>query len=241
MGPASSCPKRTTIVLAEDHGVVRDGLRLLLGVEPDMEVVGVASNGREAVAVALKLLPDVMVMDIAMPGLNGMEATRQIRKALPPGVARVLILSAHGEAAYVHRVMGFGAAGFVLKQASAHLLVGAIREVVKGKTFLGPTILPPQRLDGGVPPRGGNGAPASIELTPREMEVLQLIAEGRANKQVAGDLGISVKTVEKHRQSLMEKLGIHDTAGLTRHAIAAGIIESSVQPTVHGQLANVTG
>jgi DNA-binding NarL/FixJ family response regulator len=241
VGPESRLPKRTTIVLAEDHGVVREGLRLLLGVEPDMEVVGEASTGREAVALVLKLLPEVVVMDIAMPGLNGMEATRQIRKALPPGVARVLILSAHGEPAYVHRVMEFGAAGFVLKQASAHLLVGAIREVRKGKTFLGPSVLPAPRLDGALPVRGGSGAPPVIELTPREMEVLQLIAEGRANKQVAGDLGISVKTVEKHRQSLMEKLGIHDTAGLTRHAIAQGIIESSVQPTVQGQLADVTG
>jgi DNA-binding NarL/FixJ family response regulator len=213
--------KPITVLLAEDHTVVREGLRALLEAEGDIRVVGEASTGRQAVVLAQKLTPNVVVMDIAMPLLNGLEATRQIRKTLPD--IKVLILSAHSEEVYIEQVLAMGAMGYLLKQTSAHVLSDAVRDVNQGKTFLCPTIQNRRR-----------SAPVSarIPLSSRELEVLQLIAEGHANKQVAAELVISVKTVEKHRQRLMEKLNIHDTAGLTRHAIASGIIESSIHLTI---------
>jgi len=223
--------KRITVLLAEDHAIVREGLRALLRAEGDIAVVGEAQTGRQAVQLTRKLRPAVVVMDIAMPLLNGLEATRRILKAVP--ATQVLILSAHGDAAYVEQVTALGAAGYLIKQTSAHVLAQAIREVHKGKTFFSPSIAGRirdrgQRSLG----RGKSLKKGSVRLSSREAEVLQLIAEGEANKQVAAELGISVKTVEKHRQRLMDKLDIHDTAGLTRHAIAAGIIESSVQVTI---------
>jgi len=166
-----------------------------------------------------------------MPLLNGLEATRQIRKAVPS--AKVLILSAHSDDAYVEQMMTLGASGFLLKQSSSHILVTAIREVQKGNTFFSPTVA--RRLksrDQKSIDRAGQIKKKNNSLSSREMEVLQLIAEGQPNKQVAADLGISFKTVEKHRQHLMSKLNIHDTAGLTRYAISAGIIENSVQVTI---------
>ena len=223
--------KKIKVLLAEDHMIVREGLRALLNSEKDIEVVGEAQNGRQAVELAGKLAPAVVVMDIAMPLLNGLEATRQILRTAP--TVKVLILSAHSDDAYVEHVMTLGASGYLVKQTAAEVLPKAIREICKGKTFFSPAIS--KRLNHHqkrAMDRGelvGEKEPA--QLTSREMEVLQLIAEGKANKQTADELHISIKTVEKHRQSLMEKLNIHDTAGLTRHAIAAGIIESSVQLT----------
>ena len=222
--------KRITILLAEDHMIVREGLLKLLAAEADLEVVGEAQTGRQAVALAKKLRPAVVVMDIAMPLLNGLEATRQIRKAIPG--AKVLILSAHSDDAYVEQAIAFGAVGFLLKQTSSHELSKAIREVQNGNTFFSPSIA--KRLYNQKTPNGAGLPKKEIaHLTSRELEVLQLIAEGEANKQVAAELGISIKTVEKHRQSLMQKLNIHDVTGLTRYAIGAGIIESSVQLRIH--------
>jgi len=223
--------KPITVMLAEDHLIVREGLRALLQAEPDIKVIGEASSGDEAVTMARTLRPDVIVMDIAMPHLNGLEATRQIRAADPD--ARILILSAHSDDAYVERVAELGAAGYLIKQTSSHFLTEAIRAVHQGKTFYSPAVSVRytkqhrKALD-----RNGDLKARNIILSPREMEVLQQIAEGGANKQIAAALGISVKTVEKHRDHLMQKLDIHDTAGLTRHAISAGIIESSVQVTI---------
>ena len=221
-----------SVLLVEDHTIVREGLRILLSVERVIVVAGEAGNGREAVRQARRLRPDVVVMDIAMPLLNGLEATRQILAALPD--TKILILSAHSDDAYVDQVMSFGAAGYLIKQTASHVLPEAIRKVHRGHRFFSPIIAkrlglqgPNSRRNG---PKPATGADPS-RLTSRESEVLQLIAEGKANKETAGELNISIKTVEKHRQSLMNKLGIHDTAGLTRHAIAAGIIESSVQVT----------
>jgi DNA-binding NarL/FixJ family response regulator len=220
--------KRITVLLAEDHTVVREGLRALLEAEGDIEVVGEAETGRQAVELTRKLRPDVVVMDIAMPLLNGLEATRQIRKGAPG--TRVLILSAHGDDAYVEQARTLGAAGYLLKQTSAQVLARAVREIHRGHAYYSPSIARGLQSRGAEAPdlmallkKRGN------QLSSREAEVLQLIAEGQANKQIAAELGISVKTVEKHRQHLMEKLRIHDTAGLTRYAIAAGIIEGSVQ------------
>ena len=221
--------KRITILLAEDHMVVREGFRKLLAAEADLEVVGEAQTGRQAVALARKLRPAVVVMDIAMPLLNGLEATRQIRKAIPG--AKVLILSAHNDDAYVEQAIAFGAVGFLVKQTFSHDLSRAIREVQNGNTFFSPSIA--GRLHNQKSPNGGGPLKKKLaHLSSRELEVLQLIAEGKANKQTAVELGISIKTVEKHRQNLMSKLNIHEISGLTRYAIAAGIIESSVQLTI---------
>jgi DNA-binding NarL/FixJ family response regulator len=223
--------KPITVLLAEDHMIVREGFRKMLDFEDDFSVVGEAPDGRKAVALAVKLRPDVVVMDIAMPLLNGLEATKQILKALP--ATKVLILSAHSDDAYVNNATESGAVGFLLKQTSAHDVCQAVREVHNGKTFFSPSIskrrdrLNPPSLD-----RKGQRHPKAVQLTSREMEVLQLIAEGKANKETADELGIGMKTVEKHREHLMQKLDIHDTAGLTRYAISAGIIESSVQLTI---------
>jgi DNA-binding NarL/FixJ family response regulator len=223
--------KRITILLVEDHTVVREGFRKLLESEGDIELVGEAQTGREGVEMAKKLRPDVVVMDVAMPQLNGLEATRQIHKAVPN--AKVLILSAHSDDAYVEQAIDRGAAGYLLKQTSAHVLSEAIREVHKGGAFFSPAIV--KRLRSRIRETlNGKGKlrKRAIRLSSRELEVLQLIAEGEANKQIAEELGISIKTVEKHRNHLMQKLDIHDTAGLTRYAIAAGIIENSVQLTI---------
>jgi DNA-binding NarL/FixJ family response regulator len=223
--------RRITVLLAEDHKIVREGLRKILDLEGDFEVVGEAENGRQAVALVKKLRPAVVVMDIAMPLLNGLEATREILE-IAPGT-KILILTAHGDDVYVRAAMKCGAVGFLLKQASAQVLFDGIREVSKGYTFFGPffvNLLPEcerKSLD-----RAGRSKPRKDRLTSREMAVIQLIAEGKANKQTAAELNIRIKSVEHHRERLMAKLNIHDTAGLTRYAIRAGIIESSVQMTI---------
>ena len=218
--------KQITVLLAEDHAMVREGFRKLLEQENDLQVVGEAEDGRQAVALVKQLCPAVVLMDIAMPRLNGLEATRRVLKAVP--ATKVLILSAHGDDAYVTHAADSGAVGFLLKQTSAHVVCEAIREVHKGNTFFSPTVATRlRRRKGTSPDRAGKLRPHNAGLSSREAEVLQLIAEGRANKETAAELGISFKTVEKHREKVMSKLDIHDTAGLTRYAIGAGIIESS--------------
>lgn len=223
--------KPITVLLAEDHQIVREGLRTLLQSETDLEVVGEAASGRQAVELVAKLHPTVVVMDIAMPLLNGLEATRQILKAAP--ATRVLMLSAHSDDAYVEQVIALGAAGYLIKQTAGHILPRAIREVARGNIYFSPAIAKRFAHHHHQPPvRPGALKKQIAQLTSREMEVLQLVAEGKANKETASELGIGIKTVEKHREHLMEKLDIHDTAGLTRYAISAGIIESSVQLTI---------
>src|ERR1017187_6356162 len=180
--------KRITVLLAEDHMVVREGFRKLLESEDDIEVVGEAQTGRQAVELTRKLRPSVVVMDIAMPLLNGLEATRQIRKAFPD--TKVVILSAHNDDAYIDQAVAIGAVGFLLKQTSSHNLSEAIREVQKGNTFFSPTISP--RLQNQKVSARGGAVPKKIaRLTSREMEMLQLIAEGNANNETAVELGIS--------------------------------------------------
>ena len=217
--------QKITVILADDHTVVRQGLRALLEAEEDMSVVGEAENGRQAVQMAKRLQPDVVVMDIAMPSLNGLEATRQVSRESPK--SKVLILSSYSDDEYVQQLTDAGAAGYLVKQTAAQDLVAAIREAKKGNAFFSPAIskrlLEHYRASIGRPP----GEKKGPKLTPRETEVLQLIAEGYANKQIAGEMFISIKTVEKHRQQLMNKLDIHDVAGLTRYAISKGVIESS--------------
>ncbi len=218
-------------MLADDHSVVRQGLCSLLNTDGHFLVVGEARTGREAVEMANKVRPDVILMDIAMPMLNGLEATRQILAANP--AAKVVILSAHSDDVYVQNTIEAGVAGFLEKQTSGEVLTKAIREVAAGKSYFSPSVA--KRLGSAESsPRDRNGMrkPNAVRLTSREAEVLQLVAEGSANKQVAAELGISIKTVEKHRQHVMHKLNIHETAGLTRYAIAHGIVENSVQVTV---------
>jgi DNA-binding NarL/FixJ family response regulator len=223
--------KKITVLLAEDHTIVREGFRKMLDLEKDLQVVGEAQDGRQAVALVKELHPAVVLMDIAMPLLNGLEATRQVLKAVP--ATKVVILSAHSDDAYIAEATDSGAVGFLLKQNSSHVVCEAIREVQKGKTYYGPMVSRRlHQLDGKSSDRTGRSQSRNARLTSREMEVLQLIAEGKANKETASELGISIKTVEKHREKVMSKLDVHDTAGLTRYAISAGIIESSVQLTI---------
>lgn len=219
--------KRISVLIAEDHAIVREGLCAILKLEPDMEVVGEAPDGRKALAMVIKLRPDVVLVDITMPGLNGLEATRQMVKALP--ATRIIILTAHDDDAYVKSAVDAGAAGFLLKQDSTVDVCAAVRKVHCGDIYYNPSIakrfvrINPQSRD-----RSGKVERKATQLTAREKEVLKFIAYGKANKETAAKLGISIKTVEKHRGTLMNKLDIHDTASLTRHAIAAGIIESKV-------------
>jgi DNA-binding NarL/FixJ family response regulator len=217
--------QKVTVLVADDHTLVREGLRALLRAEPDIEIVGEAETGREAVQLADSLRPDVVLMDIAMPLLSGLEATRQITRRVPS--ARVLILSSYSDDEYVHQLAQAGGAGYLLKQTSYADVVRAIREAKKGNAFFSPAIS--RRLSDHYRETIARGGPfrKSKELTCRESEVLQLIAEGEGNKRIAAGLGISIKTVERHRQRLMDKLDIHDVAGLTRYAISKGLVETS--------------
>jgi DNA-binding NarL/FixJ family response regulator len=211
-----------SVLLVDDHNIVRQGLKALLLAEGDITIVAEAQTGREAVQLASKLHPEVVVMDLAMPLLNGWEATRQILKAIPS--ARIVVLSTYGDDDHIQQAIAAGAAAYLLKQTAAADLVKAIREVKKGNAYFSPAIA--KRLREQTCRPSSQGTPANLaDLTPREAEVLQLIAEGFANKQIAAELGLSVKTVEKHRQQVMHKLNIHDIAGLVRHAAEKGIIE----------------
>ena len=226
--------KRIAFLLAEDHTIVRQGLRILIEADGGIHVAGEAKTGREAVQMTAVLRPDIVVMDTSLPLLNGLLATRQILKTLP--TTKVLILSAYSDPEYLEGALKEGAMGYVCKQASAGILITAIRELHKGKPFFGPFIIKRLRHDFRKSRDGiGFCRKSETKLTSRESELLQLIAEGLANKQMASELGISVKTVEKHRQHLMEKLDVHDIAGLTRLAVASGVVESSIQSTI-GQI-----
>ena len=222
--------KRISVLLVDDHTIIRQGLRLLIEADGDIEIVGEAKTGREAVQMATKLRPEIIVMDIAMPLLNGLQATRQILKTLPS--IKILILSAHSDPEYIEQVVKVGAMGYLVKQSSGEIVADAIRQLHKGKSFFTAAIAKYLKQDFLNSPDGiGLRKKSAAELTTRESELLQMIAEGHVNKQIASELEISIKTVEKHRQHLMDKLNIHDIAGLTRFAIAAGIIESSIQST----------
>lgn len=219
--------EKIKVLLADDHTVVRQGLRALLEAEPDIAIVGEAETGRQALRLAVKLSPDLVLIDIAMPQLNGLEATRQILKEAPN--IRVLVLSSYSDDEYVRQVTEAGAAGYLLKQTAAEDLIRAIREARNGNAYFSPAIS--KRLLQQCREAFMRGAPAesahSTRLTSRETEVLQMVAEGKVNKQIAAELCLSVKTVEKHRQQVMNKLNIHDVAGLTRYAISKGIIKGN--------------
>ena len=208
------------ILLADDHKIIRQGLRSLLATDADIEVIAEAEDGRQAVELARQLDPDVVVMDIAMPGLNGVEATRQIRAEKRN--VKVIALSMHADSQYIGRMLEAGASGYLLKDCAFEELIDAVHTVVTDRTYLSPDIA-------GVvvqqyvrrSPRAKS--PAVAELTAREREVLQLTAEGKSTKEIAYELNVSVKTAETHRRNIMEKLRIHSVAELTKHAIREGL------------------
>ena len=210
------------ILLADDHHLVRSGMRSLLQSFADAEVVGETGDGREAIELVKTCGPNIVLMDIAMPGLNGIEATARIVKEFPH--TRVIILSMHADEEYVLQALRAGAAGYLLKNAAPAELELAIHAVARGETWLSPTIsrhVIEEYLGG----RSGSAGPLE-QLTPRQREILQLIAEGRTTKQIAARLDVSIKTIETHRTQLMERLGIHDVAGLVRYAIRHGLVRT---------------
>jgi DNA-binding NarL/FixJ family response regulator len=214
----------TTIVLAEDHQIVRQGLRALLEPEADFQIVGEAADGSEALQLAERMRPDVMIVDLMMPGLSGLEVTRQVAQRSPK--TRVIILSAFDNEAYVTEALGNGAAGYVLKKSSAADLVQAVREVIAGHRYLSPT-LSERAIEAYVrfiqEVRDSALDPYET-LTPREREVLHLAAEGYTNAEIAARLSISRRTVETHRANMMRKLGLRTPTDLIRYAMQRGIL-----------------
>jgi DNA-binding NarL/FixJ family response regulator len=208
------------ILIADDHQIVRQGLRTLLEKEPDLEVVAEADDGRATVRLVRDLAPDVVIMDVAMPDLNGIEATRQIITEFPK--IKVIALSMYADRRFVVNMLKAGASGYLLKECAFEELVRAIRLVLNHKTYLSPGVTDIVVKDymQGAPP-----AEASVfsVLTPREREVLQLMAEGKSTTQIADNLHVSVKTIETHRQQVMHKLNIHSVAELTKYAIREGL------------------
>ena len=210
----------TRILLADDHKIVSEGLQMVIDKQAEMKVVGLASDGREAVRLTRELSPDVVIMDVAMPNLNGIEATRQIIKEAP-GV-KVLALSMHTDRRYVTGMLSAGVSGYLLKDCAGAELAQAVRTVMEDKVYLSPAIagVVVEELTHKSSPT--DRRPLSV-LSPRELEVLQLLAEGQSSRQIAGVLHISVKTVETHRRQLMEKLKLGNIAELTKFAIREGI------------------
>jgi DNA-binding NarL/FixJ family response regulator len=210
--------KPIRVLVADDHTIVRSGIRHVLEGEPGFEVVAEASNGKEAFRLATELHPDVVVLDISMPGESGLQVAAQLSTVSSP--PRVLILSMHDNAEYVIESVRAGAHGYLLKDTAATELRSAIRAVCRGESYFSPPVA--TRLSAAV--RGEHGRPALEQLTGREREVLEGIARGRTNKEIAAELGISYRTVETHRESLMKKLQIRTVAELTRFALGTGIV-----------------
>jgi two-component system, NarL family, response regulator NreC len=208
----------TRILLADDHKLVRQGFKMILSAQPDMEIVGEAGNGREAVELAEKLQPDLVIMDVTMPELNGIEATRRLVSIAPR--ARVLALSMHKDSVYVREILRAGARGYLLKDSADADLIAAVRAVAKGEGYLSPAVSEAVLTDY----RRHVTDPLDL-LTTREREVLQMIAEGKTNKEIATTLNLSVYTVEAHRGRVMEKLNLHSSGELVRFALRNGLID----------------
>jgi DNA-binding NarL/FixJ family response regulator len=210
--------KRIRILLADDHAVVRHGFRMILEAQPDMEIAGEAGNGREAVRLAEELKPDIVVMDVAMPELNGIEATRRLAASQPH--TRVVALSMHKDSVYVREILRAGARGYLLKDSPPADLLSAVRSVASGQSYLSPAVSNAVLDDY----RRHVTNPIDL-LTTREREVLQMLAEGKTNKEIAGVLNLSVYTVDAHRGRIMEKLNLHSINDLVRFAVRNGLIE----------------
>jgi DNA-binding NarL/FixJ family response regulator len=211
---------RVRVLLTEDHRLVRAGIRSLLEQMPEVEVVAEADNGRDALQFVKKLRPEIVLMDIAMPGMNGLEATRRLTSEFP--FVSVLILSMHANAEYVIQALRAGARGYLIKGAAVEELIFAVRAVIRGEMYLSPSISGPVVSDY-LHHLGTSELPID-RLTPRQREVLQLVVEGKTTKEIAVTLDVGVKTVETHRAKLMESLDIHDIAGLIRYAIRSGLV-----------------
>jgi two-component system, NarL family, response regulator NreC len=210
--------KRIRILLADDHAVVRQGFKMILSAQPEMEIVGEAGNGREAIELAESLKPDIVVMDVAMPELNGIEATRRLSTSSPH--ARVIALSMHKDNVYVREILRAGARGYLLKDSVAADVVSAIRAVARGESYLSPAVSNAVLDDY----RKHVTNPIDL-LSSREREVLQMLAEGKTNKEIAVVLNLSVYTVDAHRGRIMEKLNVHSINELVRFAVRNGLID----------------
>lgn len=219
---------KVRVLIADDHTIVREGVRALLALYPDIEVVGEAADGKEAIDRTVEMCPDVVLMDIAMPGLGGLEATLEIRKLRPD--ARILVLTQHENKEYVQRFLKAGASGYVLKKAAGTELVSAIRMVRQGGVYLQGPVASSVVMESLTPGQPEDGAASYDSLSDREKQVLKLLAEGQSNKEIADLLCLSIKTVMAHRANIMEKLGIHSRVELVKYAIRRGLIQ--VQPEV---------
>jgi len=212
------------IVIAEDHTILREGLRALLSLDPNYEIIGEAEDGRDAIRCVEKLMPDLLLIDLSMPRMNGMEAIRDIKKRYPE--IKIIALTVHKTEEYILATLEAGADGYVLKDATHNELMIAINSVLSGKPYLSPGVSE-KVIEGYLEGRRTLKPSSAWEtLSQREREVLKLIAEGYKNKEIADDLCISIKTVEKHRSNLMKKLGLHNAAALTAFAIEKGLITS---------------
>lgn len=212
---------KARVLLADDHHIFRDGLRTLIEKEKGLEVIAEAENGRKAVKLAEKMAPDIVVIDVSMPDMNGIEATRKIIGDSP--AVKVIALSMHSDRRFVLGMLEAGASGYLLKDCAFAELAGAIRQVLAGNTYLSPKIA--DVVVKGYLHKADDVTPASgVVLTSREREILQLIAEGLSTKEIAGHIFLSIKTVETHRRNIMEKLDIHSVAELTKYAIREGLI-----------------
>ncbi len=212
---------RIRVVIADDHAILRDGVRALLQLADDVEVVGEAADGAEAIEACRRLQPDLVLMDIAMPGLGGLEATLQIRKELPD--VKVLVLSQYEDREYIRRFLKLGVAGYVLKKTAGAELVAAVRAAARGGLVLDPDVAREAMREREEPAAGSDADPYDT-LTDREKQVLKLVAEGKSNKEVAELLDISVKTAMSHREHIMEKLDLHSRTDLIRFALRRGVI-----------------
>jgi DNA-binding NarL/FixJ family response regulator len=212
------------VFIADDHETVREGLKVIINSQPDMEVVGEADNGRAAVERVLELLPDVTVLDVSMPELNGLQATERIKQACPQ--VRVLTLTRHTDDGYVQKLLKAGASGYVLKQSPSTVLLSAIRAVAAGQTFLDPSVTQ-KVVDSYVAKSATKGTQPRSEPSEREQEVLRLIAWGFSNKEIAARLDLSVKTVEVHKANAMRKLGMRSRIDIVRYAILQGWLQNN--------------
>ena len=210
------------VLITDDHTIVREGLKAILGVQPDIEIVGEATNGEESIKKAKELQPDIILMDITMPGMNGLEATRQIRKQTPE--MKILVLTMHEEDDYFYRILEAGASGYFIKGGSFNELLSALRAVWHGDVFIYPTMaekLLSNYLEG---VKSGQEVAGYMKLTEREREILRFVADGRTNQEIAEQLFISPTTVQTHRAHMMAKLGLHNRTELIKYAIRHGFV-----------------